>query len=165
MLRRIAQCTRLRRGTFVAKPTRQMNNALQALRVSARQLSRQPSFALIFIVTLALGIGAATTCFSVLNAVALRPLPFAEPEKLVGIDLMDPAGSGRSRLTLEGLHALAQTRETFSGYVGFTTRFVTAAAGTGDERVAAAEVSGDIFSLLGIPVQAGRPLLASDAAS
>src|SRR5215212_1682953 len=140
-----------------------MNNALQDLRVAARQLVRQPSFALIFIVTLALGIGAATTCFSVLNAVALRPIPFTDPDRLVAIDLRGPAGSGRTRLTVQGLRALAETRGAFSAYVGFTTRFVTAAAGGGAERVPAAEISGDIFSLLGVPVQVGRPLLASDA--
>jgi putative ABC transport system permease protein len=142
-----------------------MNSALQDLRVAVRQLARQPSFTLIFIVTLALGIGAATTCFSVLNAVALRPLPFAEPEKLVAIDVMAPEGSSRSRLTVDGLSGLAETGDTFSQYVGFTTRFVTAAAGAGAERVPAAEISGDIFSLLGIPVQVGRPLLGSDAGS
>jgi putative ABC transport system permease protein len=142
-----------------------MNNALQDLRVAARQLARQPSFALIFIVTLALGIGAATTCFSVLNAVALRPIPFSDPDQLVAIDLTGPAGSGRARLTVQGLRALAETQGVFAGYVGFTTRFVTAAAGDGAERVPAAEISGDIFSLLGIPVQVGRPLRASDAAA
>jgi putative ABC transport system permease protein len=140
-----------------------MSHILQDLRVGARQLARQSTFAIIAIVTLALGIGAATTCFSVLNAVALRPIPFTDPDRLVAIDLVGPGGSGRSPLSLTGFRALTETQGAFSSYVAYTNRTITAAAHESAERVQAGEVTGDIFSLLGRPVQMGRGIDAADA--
>jgi putative ABC transport system permease protein len=140
-----------------------MTGFLQDFRVAARQLAGHPSFTLIVVVTLALGIGATTTCFSVLNAVAFRPIPFADPDHLVAVNLVNRRGSGMSRISLDTFAALQQTRDVFSGSVAYAARAVTVAGAGVAERVQAAEVSGDLFSLLGVPVQLGRPLAAADA--
>ena len=66
----------------------------QDLRFSVRQLRRNPAFAATATLTLALGIGATTTLFTVLNAVVLRPLPFAEPERLLDIATEWQGGPG-----------------------------------------------------------------------
>src|SRR5262249_9177762 len=62
------------------------------LRYAFRVMSRTPSFALAVVSVLALGIGATTTIFSIVNAVLLRPLPFEEPERLVRIFTRTPGG-------------------------------------------------------------------------
>ena len=65
-----------------------MEKLLQDLRYSARSLFRQPAFAVTAILTLALGIGATTAIFSVVNAVIFRPLPFERPDRLVAVQTL-----------------------------------------------------------------------------
>ena len=60
-----------------------INTILQDVRYGARMLLKRPTFALFSIVTLALGVGANTAIFSVVNGVLLRPLPFSEPERIM----------------------------------------------------------------------------------
>ena len=140
-----------------------MNTLLQDLRVAARQLAGHRSFALVVVVTLALGVGAVTTCFAILNAVAFRPLPFTDPDRLVAVHLVDRRGGGWSRLPLDAFAALEHLPATFSGSVAYDTRAVTLTGAGVAERVPAAAVSSDVFSLLGVPVQMGRALDARDA--
>src|SRR5688572_15508598 len=67
-----------------------MDNLLRDLRHSIRLLIRQPGFALTAILTLALGIGATTAIFSVVNAIVLRPLPFADPDRIMAVTRFMP---------------------------------------------------------------------------
>lgn len=140
-----------------------MRTFLQELRVAARQLAGRPGFTLVVVTTLALGIGATTTCFAVLNGLAFRPMPFSDPDRLVGFYLVDSRGFGGSSVSLNAFSALEQTRGTFSGSAAYETRAVTVAGAGLAERVQVAEVSGDVFSLLGVPLQRGRALTAADA--
>ena len=74
-----------------------MEKLLQDLRYALRSLFRQPAFALTAICTLALGIGATTAIFSVVNTVLLRPLPFDEPERIVAIQNMNATTGNTSQ--------------------------------------------------------------------
>ena len=140
-----------------------MTTLLRDLRFAARQLAANPGFAVIVVVTLALGVGATTTCFSVLNAVAFRPIPFAHPDELVAVNLAGRGGAVRSLLSLNGFDALQQPGTAFSGSAAYVARAATLAGGGLAERVQAAEVAGDLFAVLGVPVEIGRPLAAADA--
>jgi len=137
-----------------------MSTLLQELRVAARQLANRPAFASIVVATLALGIGATTTCFAVLNALSFRPLPFADPDRLVGVRLVDRRES--ARLSLGTFAALQQTRGTFSGVAAYVTRDVSVAGAGVARRVPVASVAGDVFAVLGVPLQRGRVLTADD---
>jgi putative ABC transport system permease protein len=139
-----------------------MSSFAQEMRVAARQLAGRPGFSLIVVITLAFGIGGTTTCFALLNAVAFKPIPFADPGRLVGISVVDRRGAGKSRLQLDAFEALEQTRGIFSSVIAYGTRPATVAGPGVAERVQVADVSGDVFSLLGVQVQRGRPLDAAD---
>lgn len=136
---------------------------LRIFRPALRMLRKRPTFTLVSVATLALGIGACTLIFSVVYAVLLRPLPYKDSERLVRI-----SASNREQ-NLEGagfahgdfLDARRQLT-TVSGLSAITTRYANLAGGTEPEAVPIAVVSPGLFQLLGVPAVEGRTLLPSD---
>lgn len=139
-----------------------MNGIRQDLRVALRQLSQRRAFATIVIATLALGIGATTTFFSILNGIALRPLPFRNAERLVAVDRTARGGANRSRISVEQFADVTESAA-IAGAIAYATRSVTLSGGDGGAAQAiGAEVSGDPFALLGVPLQRGRAMAPHD---
>ena len=133
-----------------------MGTLLQDLRYGIRMLAKSPGFTALAILTLALGIGANTAIFSVINSVLLRPLPFHEPGRLVALWQTESA-PGNFPLTGPDYldwQALSRTLEATSLYSWERT---ANASGTGQsEAVSVSSTQADFFSLLGVQPRIGR---------
>src|SRR3712207_5361144 len=103
-----------------ARGVRPVEEMWQDLRYGARKLLKSPGFSLVAVMTLALGIGANTAIFSVVNAVLLRPLPFDRPEELVRVFGTNPRRSNFSRphsyLNFADMRAQNQTFASMAAY-------------------------------------------------
>jgi putative ABC transport system permease protein len=134
------------------------------LKFALRQLRKSPGFAAIAIITLALGIGANTAIFSVINAVLLRPLPYPQPERLTLI-------RERTNLFDSGSVALPNYLDWRASQRGFTDLALfrrddaNLSGATSDveaERVGLARVTYNFLSVLGVPPELGRDFRESD---
>ena len=124
-----------------------------------RTLAKSPSFAAIAIITLALGIGANTAVFSVINAVLLRPLPFRDPGRLVQLWQTEPAPGEYPLTGADYLDWQAQN-QTLEGtsVLGWPRGFNVSGAGE-PEQAAVIETQANFFSLLGVEPLLGRTFL------
>lgn len=138
-----------------------MNTLWQDLRFGARTLLKNPGFTIIALLTLALGIGANTAIFSVVNTLLFRPLPFREPERLVWIANTGTTG-GLSSLTtrvanFNDWRAQNKSFEDLAAYFAFFDYGSYNLIGVGEpERVIGVGVSQNFFALLGVAPLLGR---------
>ena len=129
----------------------------QDLRSATRNLLRTPGFALVTILTLALGIGANTAIFSVVNAVILRPLAYPAPEQLMFITSRFPAlGFDQFWVSPPEYFELTEINQSFAVVGAFTTSEVNLSAGDRPRRVVSSNVNGELLEALAVPPQAGR---------
>ncbi len=142
-----------------------MNQLINNLRFALRTLRRSPGFALVAILTLGLGIGANTAIFSVLNAVVLRPLPFAQPEQLVTIAHRYPSLNLTASVSVPGFVEYEKQTETFSS-VSAVTGWAPTLTGTGDAtRLQGLRVAGAYFTTFGVQPELGRALRADESSA
>ncbi|HEU0052911.1 MAG TPA: ABC transporter permease [Longimicrobium sp.] len=141
-----------------------MDTFLQDLRYAVRTLLRSPGFALVAVLTLALGIGLNTAMFSVVNGVLLRPLPYEDPGSLVRLYHVHhekaPEGGTFSAEDLEDVRAGARGFSSLAGYWYAPGQSGLNLTGSGGEprRVQAAFVDPEFFPLLGVGAARGRVL-------
>ncbi|HKQ78547.1 MAG TPA: ABC transporter permease [Blastocatellia bacterium] len=136
-----------------------MQSLLQDLRYGARMLLKKPGFTLIAVITLALGIGANTAIFSVVNAVLLRPLPFAEPDRLVMIREMKVPDFPQFAISPANFLDYQKQNTVFERLVAM--RPVTFnLTGAGDpERLRGMSLTSGFCAMLGVQPQIGRDFL------
>jgi predicted permease len=146
-----------------------LETLLQDVRYGLRTLRKSPGFAVVAVLTLALGIGATTAIFSVLDGVVLEPLPYPHPEQLVGVEL-SPLGVDASLrgFAPEDYFIFREQGRTFQD-VGMyvesdTDRDVNVTGFAEPERVHALHVTYGALSVLGIPAMLGRTFSAADDA-
>ena len=137
----------------------------QDLRYAFRGLRRNPGFTVVAVLTLALGIGANTAVFSVLNAVLLRPLPFRAPEQLAMLFSEIPTqGLREGRSSFGDIDEWRTQSKTFADMAVFDSVRLTLSGATGAEQISVNRVSPNYFSLLGIQPTHGRVFTADEAA-
>jgi putative ABC transport system permease protein len=140
-----------------------LGNLAQDFRFAARILRKNPGFTTVAILTLALGIGANTAIFSVVNAVILRPLPFRDASCLLDIcarsTLFDFTHLGVSLPDINDIRATSTTIAAVAPYQYSSKELV---AGSKPDRVEGADVTEDFFPLLGIKPLYGRGFITSD---
>ena len=128
----------------------------QDLRYGLRQLRRNPGFTAVAILTLALGIGATTAMFCVVNVVFLRPLPYRQPGRLVSF-FVNTAGFARNLLAPGDYPYLAAEKKLFEGVAACDARSYTLTGDGAEPQLLAVEaVSPGLFSLLGVTPLLGR---------
>ncbi len=135
-----------------------MQSLMQDLSYGARMLWKNPGFTLIAVFTLALGIGANTAIFGVVNAVLLRPLPFKESERLVMAwnSGAEAAGGDRTPLAVADLLDWRAQSRSFAEIGAFQNIMFNYTSGETPERVQAVGVTANFFSILGILPSLGR---------
>src|SRR5271167_3054121 len=148
-----------------------MVNLLQDIRYALRQIRKSPGFAVTVIATLALGIGANTAVFSVMNAVLLRMLPVSDPQRLFYLShaglpgSLSSSGDYNYTFGINAYQRLRKDRAAFSDVIAYVPLSFTKTAvrfGETPEEIAANEVSGSFFSALGVPMVAGRAFADAD---
>jgi putative ABC transport system permease protein len=142
-----------------------MQTLWQDLRYGARALLKKPVFTLIAIITLALGIGANTAIFSVVNAVLLLPLPYRSPEELVIVRALYKAKGTKDKSVSDAdFRDWRAQNHVFADLAIFKSWGVSLAIGEDLQQIPGATVSGNFFELLGVNAVRGRTFLPAEDA-
>jgi putative ABC transport system permease protein len=125
------------------------------IRLAFRHLRHAPGFTLIVVMTLALGIGATTAIFSLVEAVLLRPLPFSQPHRLVLLG-DHIGGSQNTPVTAREIGTYSRATSAFSSMGGYIDRRYELSGGATPEEIQGARFTADVFSTLGAQPILGR---------
>jgi putative ABC transport system permease protein len=139
-----------------------MSTLLRDIRFALRSLSRRPAFTLVALFTLALGIGASTAVFTVVDGVLLQPLPFPDSDELVIVWAFDTdVGRARGWMSQPDIDDVRRL-PTVAGVEGIMTTGTSVTGVERPERIEVARSTGGLLDLLGIPPQLGRDLDQAD---
>ena len=141
-----------------------MQTLRQDVRYGLRLLAKNPGFSSIAIITLALGIGANTAIFSVVNAALLRPLPYQDPDRLVYVWSAEKArGINQSTVSIPDLRDWRQQNRVFDGMAGWWSESYNLSGGDEPQQVSGWTVSPNFFEVFGAQPQLGRPFAPEQA--
>ena len=139
-----------------------MDTLARDLRYAIRVLGREPGFTLLAVLALALGLGATTAMFTVVDSVLLHPLPYARPDRLV-VALHGPAAT--APVSPADFFDYRGTARSFSGLAAAQAWGATLGGGDRPERLAGLQVSTDLFDVLGVTPQLGRSFVPDEEQS
>src|SRR5262245_33983947 len=126
------------------------------IRLAIRLALRQPGLTAVIVISLALGIGANTTIFTLINAVFLRPLPVSDPERLAQVFTVMPKSTAYQPLSLANYRDFRDNVREFSGLVAYQFVGVNMTGGTEPVAIGGQLVTGNYFDVLGVRTAYGR---------
>jgi predicted permease len=142
-----------------------MSTILQDARYGLRMVAKNPGLAAAAVITLALGIGAATTIFSVIDNVLLDPFPYVDAQRIVMITIHNDADNrpgGRSFFRDDEFLDYEEQSHVFDAVIGGTGQDVLYFNGDGTEQFDGGYVTANMFQVLGVPALLGRTLMPDD---
>ncbi|MGH9445219.1 MAG: ABC transporter permease, partial [Terriglobia bacterium] len=158
--RNVGNMTRIQERYYEAHRWLWLDYLIQDVRYGLRQLRRNPGFTTVAVLTLALGIGANTAIFSVVNSVLLQPLPYRDPSRIVMVYHVPPAKSfpGMTKFSVSPANYLdwRNQNRVFEPLAIYGFRGMTLNGTVQPEAVRAAKVSAGFFSALGVRPRVGR---------
>src|SRR6266850_1463018 len=140
-----------------------MEAFLNDIRFGIRVLAKNRAFTLVALLTLALGIGANTAIFTVVNAILFRPLPFAAPQQLVGVwtkDLKRPGSQYPA--SLPTFRDWQQQSHSFTGFAAYAFNRFHLAGNEGPEEIRGLFATSNFFEVMGVKPALGRALQPAD---
>jgi putative ABC transport system permease protein len=141
-----------------------METLFKDIRYGIRSLLKRPGFTAIALITLALGIGANSAIFNVVNAVLLRPLPFPQSEQIAVLEGINPSkGITQSNMSIPDFIDWQKQNNVFEQLAGFVTGGSLLASGDETDRVRGTAVTADFFPLFRTNALRGRTLTADDS--
>ncbi len=135
------------------------------LTYAVRRLAKSPGFTVVAVLTLALGIGANTAIFSLVNAVLIRDLPVRAPRELVEVYTSDLDGYPYSVSSYPDFTAMRELTDVFSGVVGTRSTVIRVDRDDHPSLAFVELISWDFFQVLGVPMALGRPFLPEEESS
>jgi predicted permease len=140
-----------------------MSNLLRELRVGMRSLRRKPTFTVVVIGTLALAIGASTIIYSIVHGVLLQPLPYPEPDRLVGVWQVGAKG-GQGQFSDPNFEDLRDQSRAFAAIAEYASGTGTVVTGTSPVRAQVTVASRQFFDVFGRAPLRGRTFAAEELA-
>src|SRR5215216_5073294 len=138
-----------------------MDSIIKDIRYGLRGLGKHPGFTAIVVITLALGIGASTAIFSIVDSVLLRRLPYRTAERLVAVQELNPAGK-RIQVTSANFLDWRAQNTVFEQLAAIKTAPTNLALTDSAERVELAQTNANFFDIFGITPQQGRLFIPQD---
>ena len=144
---------------------RRLDEFAQELRYAARMLRKNPGFTLVAVLTLALGIGANTAIFGVVNAVLLRPLPFKQPSRLMMLfEGIPKLGFPKMGFSAPDFMVFARAQKSFESVGVYQNKYFNISGDREPERLMAARISSSVFPMLGAEPMLGRTFTSGEDA-
>jgi predicted permease len=139
-----------------------METLLQDIRYGARVLARHKAFTAVAVITLALGIGANTAIFSVVNELLLRPLPYRDAERIVMLWEVTPEGRHQNTTSRKNFLAWREQSKSFETIAAFSDQRANLTGAGDPEEVSTQMASSGLFNVLGVDAVVGRTFTKDD---